>query len=58
MAPQVRPRNPDSRLMETGTPDAVTVHWMPKDEKEWECPQCGAWFLWVEGKGWTKPWVA
>lgn len=53
----MRPRDPFSRLMESKASDVNAVHWMPKDEEEWQCPKCGRWFLKVNGK-WTEPWVA
>lgn len=46
-----------SRLIESKSGEGVTVHWMPKEGPEWECPVCGHWFLLVDGE-WSEPWVA
>lgn len=46
-----------SRLVETKTPEATVVHWLPKDVPEWTCPCCGRWFLLINDN-WTEPWVA
>lgn len=48
---------PGSRLVEGKSGETVTVHWMPKEAEEWECPVCGRWFLKVAGE-WKEPWVA
>lgn len=52
-----KPKAENSRLMESTSGDGMVVHWMPKDEPEWQCPKCNRWFLKVDGK-WTEPWVA
>lgn len=51
------PPGNEPRFMEGRVEEEVVIHWMPKAAEEWECPQCGEWFLLVDGK-WTQPWVA
>lgn len=38
------PRN-DPRFVQTKTPDMITIHYMPKEEEWWVCPECGAEFV-------------
>jgi len=35
----------DSRLVELIGPEGIIVHWMPKEETEWICPDCGKHFI-------------